>query len=100
MKKLTAVCALALALTMALAPAAYAAEGAGVPHASPAMRVAWGTEEQGSEHSFRSQAETEQSGLCDAEALVGISPSPPFKKHRRGRLSRGRNAPPLAAACP
>ena len=36
MKKLTAVCALALALTMALAPAAYAAEWAGVPHASPA----------------------------------------------------------------
>ena len=28
MKKLTAVCALALALTMALAPAAYRAEGA------------------------------------------------------------------------
>ena len=65
MKKLTAVCALALALTMALAPAAYAAEWAGVPHASPATRVAWGTEEQGSEHSFRRQAETEQSGLCD-----------------------------------
>jgi len=65
MKKLTAVCALALALTMALAPAAYAAEWAGVPHASPATRVAWGTEEQGSEHSFRRQAETEQSGLCE-----------------------------------
>ncbi|MEY8259682.1 cell wall anchor protein [Oscillospiraceae bacterium 50-60] len=65
MKKLTAVCALALALTMALAPAAHAAEWAGGPHVSPAQRVAWGTEEQGSVRSSRRQAGTELSGLCN-----------------------------------
>jgi len=35
------------------------------PRASPAKRVAWGKEEQGSELRFRRKAETELSGLCD-----------------------------------
>lgn len=39
------------------------------PRASPAERVAWGEEEQGSERSFRRKAETELSGLCDDEGL-------------------------------
>ena len=38
---------------------------------SPAERVAWGEEEQGSERSFRRKAETELSGLCDDEGLGG-----------------------------
>ena len=37
------------------------------PRASPAKRVAWGEEEQGSGRSFRRKAETETSGLCDDE---------------------------------
>ena len=37
------------------------------PRRSPAKRVRWGEEEQGSERSFRRQAETELSGLCDDE---------------------------------
>ena len=37
------------------------------PKASPAQRVALGEEEQGSRRSFRRQAETERSGLCDDE---------------------------------
>ena len=37
------------------------------PRASPAKRVAWGEEEQGSGCSFRRKAETETSGLCDDE---------------------------------
>ena len=39
------------------------------PRTSPAERVAWGEEEQGSERSFRRKAETELSGLCDDEGL-------------------------------
>jgi len=35
------------------------------PHRSPAKRVRWGKEEQGSGRSFRRKAETELSGLCD-----------------------------------
>ena len=35
---------------------------------SPAKRVPWEEEEQGSERSFRRKAETEVSGLCDDEA--------------------------------
>ena len=38
------------------------------PHTSPAERVVWGESEQGSGRSFRRQAETEVSGLCDDEA--------------------------------
>ena len=40
------------------------------PHsdASPAKRVAEENEEQGSVRSFRRQAETKQSGLCDESA--------------------------------
>ncbi|OUP55169.1 hypothetical protein B5F19_09635 [Pseudoflavonifractor sp. An184] len=38
------------------------------PHTSPAERVVWGESEQGSGRSFRRQAETESSGLCDDEA--------------------------------
>ena len=37
----------------------------GGPRASPAKRVAWGKEEQGSERSFPRQRETKLSGLCD-----------------------------------
>ena len=35
------------------------------PRGSPAKRVPWGAEEQGSGRSFRRKAETEESGLCD-----------------------------------
>ena len=37
------------------------------PRRSPAKRVRWGEEEQGSGRSFRRKAETELSGLCDDE---------------------------------
>ena len=37
------------------------------PRRSPAERVRWGEEEQGSGRSFRRKAETELSGLCDDE---------------------------------
>ena len=37
------------------------------PRRNPAERLRWGEEEQGSERSFRRQAETEKSGLCDDE---------------------------------
>ena len=50
------------------------------PRASPAKRVAWGEEEQGSACSFRRKAETEQSGLCDDEGL-GSLPNKHFGKH-------------------
>ena len=43
------------------------------PRASPAKRVAWGEEEQGSGRSFARQGETEQSGLCDDEVEGKIS---------------------------
>ena len=35
------------------------------PRASPAQRVAWGKEEQGSGRSFCRKAKTKSSGLCD-----------------------------------
>ena len=35
------------------------------PRRSPAKRVRWGKEEQGSERNFRRQAEMKLSGLCD-----------------------------------
>lgn len=38
------------------------------PRRNPAKRLRWGEEEQGSECSFRRQAETEWSGLCDDSA--------------------------------
>ena len=50
------------------------------PRASPAKRVAWGEEEQGSACSFRRKAEAEQSGLCDDEGL-GRLPNKHFGKH-------------------
>ena len=37
------------------------------PHKSPAQRVLWGEEEQGSARSFHRQVETEGSGLCADE---------------------------------
>ena len=53
-------------------PAAWVGTGRGVvwranqgPRASPAQRVAWGEDEQGSGARFRRQAETERSGLCE-----------------------------------
>ena len=49
---------------------------------------------------FSPEAETEQSGLCDAEALVGISPVAAVHKAQAGTAVKGANAPPLAAACP
>ena len=42
----------------------------GGPRRSPAQRVRWGKAEQGSGRSFRRQAETEQSGLCDAAGRI------------------------------
>jgi len=50
------------------------------PCASPAKRVAWGEEEQGSVCSFRRKAETEQNGLGDDEGL-GRLPNKHFGKH-------------------
>ena len=48
------------------------------PHMSPAERVMWGAEEQGSERSFRLQAETEVNGLCDdaGQPVQGMEESP------------------------
>ena len=41
-----------------------------------ALRFAWGEEEQGSERSFRRQAETELSGLCsDVAGMAGLEPA-------------------------
>ena len=46
------------------------------PRASPAKRVAWGEEEQGSERSFRRKAETKLSGLCsDVAGMAGLEPA-------------------------
>ena len=42
------------------------------PRKSPAKRVLWGEDEQGSEHDFRRQAETEWSGLCEDEGGPGV----------------------------
>ena len=41
------------------------------PHKSPAKRVLWGEDEQGSERNFRHQAEMELSGLCEDEGSGG-----------------------------
>lgn len=45
---------------------------------SPAERVMWGAEEQGSERSFRLQAETEVNGLYDdaGQPVQGMEESP------------------------
>ena len=40
------------------------------PRKSPAKRVLWGEDEQGSEHDFRRQAEMEWSGLCEDEGVL------------------------------
>ena len=56
------------------------------PHASPAERVAWGEEEQGSERSFRRKAETELSGLCDDEGL-GCNPNKHFRKAKMASVA-------------
>ncbi len=82
MKKLTmlflALCIMAsLAVpASAVGPMEYTFDGPGDPeygkptsiqgsHGSPAQRVPWEKEEQGSERSFPRQRETELSGLCD-----------------------------------
>ena len=41
------------------------------PRKSPAKRVLWGEDEQGSERNFRRQAEMELSGLCEDEGSGG-----------------------------
>ena len=41
------------------------------PRKSPAKRVLWGEDEQGSERNFRCQAEMELSGLCEDERVRG-----------------------------
>lgn len=48
------------------------------PHMSPAERVMWGAEEQGSERSFRLLAETEVNELCDdaGQPVQGMEESP------------------------
>ena len=45
---------------------------------------------------FSLEAETEQSGLCDAEALVGISPVAAVVKAQAGTAVKGAERP---AAC-
>ena len=45
------------------------------PRRSPAKRVRWGEEEQGSERNFHRQAEMKLSGLCDDEA-AGVPRGP------------------------
>ena len=42
------------------------------PRKSPAKRVLWGEDEQGSEHDFRRQAEMKLSGLCEDEGGPGV----------------------------
>ena len=66
-------------------------------HDSPAQRVSWEKEEQGSERSFRRQAETELSGLCDNVVcrlcstfplpcgMVRFAKAPPYYEKRRKR---------------
>ena len=41
------------------------------PRKSPAKRVLWGEDEQGSERNFRCQAEMDLSGLCEDERVQG-----------------------------
>ena len=48
-----------------------------LPNRSPAKRVRWGKEEQGSERNFRRQAEMEWSGLCEDEVAVVRRGRPP-----------------------
>ena len=57
------------------------------PRASPAKRVAWGEDEQGSGASFRRQAETERSGLCEDDV------APHTKKRFRFGVAGGRRPP-------
>ena len=42
------------------------------PRKSPAKRVLWGEDEQGSEHDSRRQAEMKLSGLCEDEGGPGV----------------------------
>ena len=54
------------------------------PRASPAQRVAWGEDEQGSGAHFRRQAETERSGLCEDDVAPhnkGKSESVPGQRY-------------------
>ena len=60
----------------------------------------WGEEEQGSGRSFRRRRKRSRADFATPRLWWVYPPSPPSLKHRRGRLSRGRNAPSLAAACP
>ena len=49
----------------------------GFPARAQRQRVGWGEEEQGSGRSFRRQAETETSGLCDDD---GAAPNGAYKR--------------------
>ena len=59
------------------------------PRRNPAQRFRWGEEEQGSERSFRRQAETEMSGLCDDVGAVsgvwGLAPNKRIEQSRPWR---------------
>ena len=62
------------------------------PRKSPAKRVLWGEDEQGSERNFRCQAEMELSGLCEDEGGPGVQAL--WIKARPWRLKFIRAQPP------